>query len=244
MEGTCPLLGQFFFSPFVFRFLTYLLSCILSLRSGISSITLLCYVLYVNFVIVYYLALILLLVFYGAISVTTFVEVGSFFGCPDHQPCLPQHLVSSFVFIVFSLISFCSRLKVVFCIVIIIFSLFVGIYFYLWLGNSKTFADCERVVFGIGPCPFILPNWPLLVHFAWNWPLPVHPLNCAKGNKSFHMSPVPNALTIKLITTINNTLAFRNISLISKHLSINWIQVPLVNLSHSFVYRFRLARKI
>ena len=94
--------------------------------------------------------------FYGAISVTTFVEVGSFFGGPDHQPCLPQHLVSSFVFIVFSFISFCSRLKVVFCIVIIIFSLFVGIYFSLWFGNSKTFADCERVVFGIGPCPFIL----------------------------------------------------------------------------------------
>ena len=112
--------------------------------------------------------------FYGAISVTTFVEVGSFFGGPDHQPCLPQHLVSSFVFIVFSFISFCSRLKVVFCIVIIIFSLFVGIYFSLWFGNSKTFADCERVVFGIGPCPFILPNWPLPVHFAWNWPLPVH----------------------------------------------------------------------
>ena len=42
--------------------------------------------------------------FYGAISVTTFVEVGSFFGGPDHQPCLPQHLVSSFVFIVFSFI--------------------------------------------------------------------------------------------------------------------------------------------
>ena len=112
--------------------------------------------------------------FYGAISVTTFVEVGSFFGGPDHQPCLPQHLVSSFVFIVFSFISFCSRFKVVFCIVIIIFSLFVGIYFSLWFGNSKTFADCERVVFGIGPCPFILPNWPLPVHFVWNWPLPVH----------------------------------------------------------------------
>ena len=115
--------------------------------------------------------------FYGAISVTTFVEVGSFFGGPDHQPCLPQHLVSSFVFIVFSFISFCSRLKVVFCIVIIIFSLFVGIYFSLWFGNSKTFADCERVVFGIGPCPFILPNWPLPVHFVWNWPLPVQCYN-------------------------------------------------------------------
>ena len=30
----------------------------------------------------------------------------------------------------------------VFCIVTIIFSLFVGIYCF-WFGNSKTFADCE-----------------------------------------------------------------------------------------------------
>ena len=118
----------------------------------------LCHVLYVNFVIIYYLALILLPVFfflYGAISVTTFVEVSSLFGGPDHQPCPPQHLVSSFVFIAFSFISFCSRLKVVF--------LYCNYYFFalcrnllsLWFENSKTFADRERVVF-------------------WNWPLPVH----------------------------------------------------------------------
>ena len=44
--------------------------------------------------------------FYGAISARFdhFVEVGSFLGGPDNQPCLPQHLVSSFVFIVFSFI--------------------------------------------------------------------------------------------------------------------------------------------
>ena len=41
---------------FCFRFLTYLLSCILFFSlSGISLITLLGYVLYVNFVLVYYL---------------------------------------------------------------------------------------------------------------------------------------------------------------------------------------------
>ena len=55
----------FFFFP-LFLFFVFSLTCyrvFFSLRSGISSITLLCYVLYVNFVIVYYLALILLLVF-------------------------------------------------------------------------------------------------------------------------------------------------------------------------------------
>ena len=154
----------FFFSPFVFRFLTYLLSCILffTLRYFVYYAPLLCAVCKFHYSLLprpYFIAS-----FYGAISVTTFVEVGSFFGGPDHQPCLPQHLVSSFVFIVFSFISFCSHVKVVFCIVIIIFSLFVGIYFSLWFGNSKTFADCERVVFW---------NWPLPVHFVWNWPLPV-----------------------------------------------------------------------
>ena len=39
---------------------------------------------------------------YVGISVTALVEVGfSVLGGPDHQPCHPQHLVSSFVFIVF-----------------------------------------------------------------------------------------------------------------------------------------------
>ena len=54
-------------------------------------------------------------------------------------------------------------LKQFFCIVTIIFSLFVGIYFY---GSVivKTFADRERVVF-------------------WNWPLPVHFVNSKCRNK-------------------------------------------------------------
>ena len=70
--------GAIFF-PFVFRFLTYLLSCILFLSlSGILLITLLCYVLYVNFVIVCYLAL-FITSFYVSISVTTFVEVDYLF---------------------------------------------------------------------------------------------------------------------------------------------------------------------
>ena len=105
----------FFLLFFVFSLTCY--RVFFSFRSGISLITLLCYVLYVNFVIVYYLALIYYQ-FYGSFSVTTFVEVGFFLGGPDHQPCIPQHLVSSFVFIVFLLISFYSRFKVVFfCIV-------------------------------------------------------------------------------------------------------------------------------
>ena len=142
--------------PFVFSF-SHLLVIVysFSLRSGISLITLLCYVLYVNFVIVYYLALIYYQ-FYGSISVTTFVEVGFFLGGPDHQPCIPQHLVSSFVFIVFSLISFCSRLKVVF--------LYCNYYFFAFCRNLLFYGflvkhlliESLRVVSGIGPCPFIL----------------------------------------------------------------------------------------
>ena len=162
------MLGEFFFLSFCFSFshLLVIAYSFFTLRYFVYYAPLLCAVCKFRYSLLprpYFIAS-----FYRAISVTTFVEVGSFFGGPDHQPCLPQHLVSSFVFIVFSFISFCSRLKVVFCIVIIIFSLFVGIYFSLWFGNSKTFADCERVVFGIGPCPFISPNWPLPVHFVWN----------------------------------------------------------------------------
>ena len=117
------------FSFFYFRFLTYLLSCILfcSLRYFVSYTPLLFAVCKFRYSLLprpY-----LLPVFYGAISVTSFLEVGFFFGGPDHQPYLPQHLVSSFVFIVFSFISFCSRLKVVFLYCNLFFSLFVGIYF-------------------------------------------------------------------------------------------------------------------
>ena len=134
--------GANFFS-FCFSFLHLLVIVYsFSFRSGISLITLLCYVLYVNFVIVYYLALIYYQ-FYGSFSVTTFVEVGFFLGGPDHQPCIPQHLVSSFVFIVFSLISFCSRFKVVFLYCNYYFFAFCRNLLFLWFRNSKTFADCD-----------------------------------------------------------------------------------------------------
>ena len=107
------MLGQLFF---YFRFLTYLLSCILfcSLRYFVSYAPLLFAVCKFRYSLLprpY-----LLPVFYGAISVTSFLEVGFFFGGSDHQPYLSQHLVSSFVFIVFSFISVCSRLKVVFSV--------------------------------------------------------------------------------------------------------------------------------
>ena len=158
------MLGQIFFLLFfVFSLTCYRVFFFFSL-SGILSITLLCYVLYVNFVIVYYLALIYYQ-FYGSISVTTFVEVGFFSWWPDHQPRLPQHLVSSFVFHRFSLISFCSRLKVVFLYCNYYFFALCRNLLFLWFGNSKTFAAREFTC-----CVW---NWPLPVHFVWNWPLPV-----------------------------------------------------------------------
>ena len=71
------MLGQIFFLLFfVFSLTCYRVFFYFSL-SGILLITLLCYVLYVNFVIVCYLAPIYYQ-FYGSISVTTFVEVGFF----------------------------------------------------------------------------------------------------------------------------------------------------------------------
>ena len=91
--------ANFFLLFMVFSLTCYRVFFYFSL-SGILLITLLCYVLYVNFVIVYYLALIYYQ-FYGSISVTrnpwapgvtTFVEVGFFLGGPDHQSRLPQHL--------------------------------------------------------------------------------------------------------------------------------------------------------
>ena len=136
------MLGQIFFLLFfVFSLTCYRVFFFFSL-SGLLLITLLCYVLYVNFVIVCYLAPIYYQ-FYGSISVTTFVEVDFFLGGPDHQPRLPQHLVSSFVFHRFSLISFCSRLKVVF--------LYCNYYFFALCRNLlfyglvivQTFADRE-----------------------------------------------------------------------------------------------------
>ena len=43
-----------------------------------------------------------------------------------------------------------------FCIVTIIFSLFVGIYFLYGLGIVKHLLIVSVLCFGIGPCPFIL----------------------------------------------------------------------------------------
>ena len=69
-------LGQIFFLLFfVFSLTCYRVFIFFSL-SGISLITLLCYVLYVNFVIVCYLALFLPV--YVSISVTALVEVDFF----------------------------------------------------------------------------------------------------------------------------------------------------------------------
>ena len=90
--------ANFFLLFLVFSLTCYRVFSYFSL-SGILLITLLCYVLYVNFVIIYYLALIYYQ-FYGSISVTTFVEVGFFLGGPDHQPRLPQHL--EFIFFMVS----------------------------------------------------------------------------------------------------------------------------------------------
>ena len=107
-------LGQFFFLLFfVFSLTCYRVFVFFSL-SGISLITLLCYVLYVNFVIVCYLAYLLPVLRVCQCNRIRRRQIIFFLGFPDHQPCYPQHLVSSFIFIVFSLISFCSRFKVVF----------------------------------------------------------------------------------------------------------------------------------
>ena len=67
--------ANFLFLFFVFSLTCYRVFVFFSL-SGISLITLLCYVLYVNFVIVCYLALFLPV--YVSISVTALVEVDFF----------------------------------------------------------------------------------------------------------------------------------------------------------------------
>ena len=127
-------LGKFF--PFVFRFLTcYRVFFFFSL-SCISLITLLCYVLYVNFIIVCYLAFFFFTSlrvylcngisgsrFFSSVALTTNPVILSAFG-------------KQLRFHRFSLISFCSHLKVVF--------LYCNCYFFtlcrnllLWFGNSK-----------------------------------------------------------------------------------------------------------
>ena len=93
--------GAIFF-PFVFRFLTSLLSCILflfALRYFVNYAPLLRAVCKFRYSLLsrppFFLPV------YVSISVTALVEVGfSVLGGPDHQPCHPQHFVSSFVFIV------------------------------------------------------------------------------------------------------------------------------------------------
>ena len=143
--------GNFFFPLFfIFSLTCYSVFFFFSL-SSILLITPLCYVLYVNFVIVCYLAFFLPV--YVSISVTALVEADFF----PRRPWPPTLSSSAFGkqlrFHRFSLISFCSRLKVVF--------LYCNYYFFalsrnllLWIVNDKNICDRERVVF-------------------WNWPLPV-----------------------------------------------------------------------
>ena len=54
----CECWGNFFYFLFIFVFSLTCYRVFFSVPSGISLVTLLCYLLYVNFVIVYYLALI------------------------------------------------------------------------------------------------------------------------------------------------------------------------------------------
>ena len=143
--------GKFFFPLFfIFSLTCYRVFFFFSL-SSILLITPLCYVLYVNFVIVCYLAFFLPV--YVSISVTALVEADFF----PRRPWPPTLSSSAFGkqlrFHRFSLISFCSCLKVVF--------LYCNYYFFalsrnllLWIVNGKNICDRERVVF-------------------WNWPLPV-----------------------------------------------------------------------
>ena len=143
--------GNFFFPLFfIFSLTCYSVFFFFSL-SSILLITPLCYVLSVNFVIVCYLAFFLPV--YVSISVTALVEADFF----PRRPWPPTLSSSAFGkqlrFHRFSLISFCSRLKVVF--------LYCNYYFFalsrnllLWIVNDKNICDRERVVF-------------------WNWPLPV-----------------------------------------------------------------------
>ena len=146
--------GKFFFVLFfVFSLTCYRVFFFFSL-SGILLITLLCYVLYANFVIVCYLALFFSPV-YVSISVTALVEVDFFPRWPWPPTLSSSAFGKQLRFHRFSLISFCSRLKVVF--------LYCNYYFFalcrnllLWFVNSKNICwSWTCCVFGIGPCPFI-----------------------------------------------------------------------------------------
>ena len=146
--------GKFF--SFVFRFLTYLLSCILflyALRYFVNYAPLLRAVCKFRYSL---LSHPFFLPVYMSISVTAIVEVDFFPRWPRPPALSSSAFGKQLRFHRFSLISFCSRLKVVF--------LYCNYYFFalcrnlfLWFIIVKTFADRERVVFfGIGPCPFIL----------------------------------------------------------------------------------------
>ena len=105
-------LGKFFFLLFfVFSLTCYRVFFSFSL-SGILLIMLLCYVLYVNFVIVCYLALFLPV--YVSNSATALVEVDFFPRWPWPPTLSSSAFGKQLRFHRFSLISFCSRLKVVF----------------------------------------------------------------------------------------------------------------------------------
>ena len=150
------IVGAIFF-PFVF--LVFSLTCYrvffyFSL-SGILLITLLCYVLCVNFVIVCYLAPIYYQ-FLRVFSVTAFIEVDYLF---PRWPWPPTLLSSAFGkqlrFHHFSLISFCSRFKVVFLYCnYYFFALCRNLLFYGFVIVKLLLIVSSRVVFGIGPCPF------------------------------------------------------------------------------------------
>ena len=138
------MLGQIFFLLFFVFSLTCYPVFFFFLLSGISLIMLLCYVLYVNFVIVCYLTFFLPV--YVSISVTASVEVGFFPQWPRPPTLSSSAFGKQLRFHRFSLMSFCSCPKVVFLYCNYYFSLFVGIYFHGSL-RVKTFADRERVVF-------------------------------------------------------------------------------------------------
>ena len=138
------MLGQIFFLLFFVFSLTCYREFFFFLLSAILLITLLCYVLYVNFVIVCYLALFLPV--YMSISVTALVKVDFFPQWPWPPTLSSSAFGKQLGFHRFSLISFCSCLKVVF--------LYCNYYFFtlcrnllLWFVNSKNIDDREHVVF-------------------------------------------------------------------------------------------------
>lgn len=108
--------GKFFFF-FIFIFSLTCYRVFFSVPSGISLVTLLCYFAVCKFRYSFITSPLFIASFlYRAISVTSFLEVGFFFGGPDQQPYLSQHLVSSFVFIVLFFYFILQCLKVVFSV--------------------------------------------------------------------------------------------------------------------------------